>query len=698
MKITCIRYSKASASETISTCEPSKFIERIQTETKDQYVSGLRTMLNLRDNRSLGQYIYIDKLPRVCPAIEYGRTKAGERTIKAYNGIVLLDINGLANDGEVELVKEQARKLPQTFAAFMGSSGRSVKIWVRFVLTENGGVPTDPEKIRLFHAHAYQMAVKCYQPTIPFPITVREPSPEESFRMTFDTTPYYNPAAVPFSIDQPMAMPEEESYQQRKQQEKSPLQRLVPGYETFRTFTYLFEVALARALDELEEWKRGDDVQPVLTHLAEHCYKTGIPEEEVVRQVRNHFYYETDENTVRQTVHNLYRECKGFGKRSAFTPEQETTLLMEEFMNRRYEFRFNQLSSCLEYRKRDSVHFYFTAVDQRARSGIALDALQEGLRVWDRDVNRYLTSNRIPLYNPVDEYLQKAGRWDGKDRIRAFADFVPCDNPHWQELFYRWFLNMVAHWQGRDCTHANSTSPLLVGAQGYRKSTFCRFILPPELRFGYTDSLDFKSKRDAEMSLGRFLLINIDEFDQISVSQQGFLKHLLQKPVANLRKPHGSVIEEVRRYASFIGTSNHTDLLTDTSGSRRFICIEVKAPIVMDAHINYPQLYAQAVYAIAHGERYWFDDTDEAILKETNQDFERISPLEELVLCHICVPKENEDYEELTALEILEYLYTKTKVKKVKDCDIRYFGRILKKYGFEKKKTNTKMLYQVVKL
>ncbi|MDE8698129.1 VapE family protein, partial [Bacteroides cellulosilyticus] len=99
---------------------------------------------------------------------------------------------------------------------------------------------------------------------------------------------------------------------------------------------------------------------------------------------------------------------------------------------------------------------------------------------------------------------------------------------HWRELFYRWFLSMTAHWRGLDRQHGNSTSPLLVGAQGYQKSTFCRILLPPELRFGYTDSIDFKSKQDAERSLGRFFLINIDEFDQISVSQQGFLKHLLQ--------------------------------------------------------------------------------------------------------------------------------------------------------------------------
>lgn len=115
-----------------------------------------------------------------------------------------------------------------------------------------------------------------------------------------------------------------------------------------------------------------------------------------------------------------------------------------------------------------------------------------------------------------------------------------------------------------------------------------------------------------------------------NVSQQGFLKHLLQKPVANLRKPHGNTIREMRRYASFIGTSNQKDLLADPSGSRRFICIEVIAPIKTNATINYKQLYAQAMEAIYKGERYWLDDEDEKILKQTNREFEQASPLEQL--------------------------------------------------------------------
>lgn len=693
MKITLIKESQGR--ETMSTCEAEQFIGRIKSETKGRYVSKLRTMLEYTRGDSGGHYEYIDRLPRVCPALEYGRTCEGERKMKCYNGVVLLEVRDLAGLPEVESVKERVALLPQTYTAFAGSSNRSVKIWTLFALPD-GTLPQREEDIRLFHAHAYRMAVRCYQPMLPFPIALKEPSPADTFRMTLDEHPYLNANAVPFCLEQPLAMPGEQTFRQHRQEEKNPLKRLQPGFETSQTFTLLFETALNRALDEMEDWQRDrDDFHPLLVRIGEQCFKAGIPEEETVRQVMMHYYRQADEQTVRITLHNLYRECKGFGKRELLTPEQATAMKLCEFMDRRYEFRYNQLIGDLEYRQRDSIHFYFNVMDQRARNSVAMDALLEGLRVWDRDVNRYLTSNRVPLYNPVEEYLCDTGRWDGKDRIRALADLVPCNNPHWRELFYRWFLNMVAHWRGLDKMHANSTSPLLVGAQGYRKSTFCRILLPPELRFGYTDSLDFKSKRDAEMCLARFLLINIDEFDQISLSQQGFLKHLLQKPVVNLRKPYGSSIQEMRRYASFIGTSNHKDLLTDTSGSRRFVCIEVTAPINTNVTINYRQLYAQAMNAILQGERYWFDDADEALLKESNREFEQITPMEQLFHCHFRLPEAEEEGEWMSPIQILEVLHAHSKEVKLTNGSVKHFGRILKKNNIACIHTRKGVLYKV---
>ncbi|WP_291598953.1 BT4734/BF3469 family protein [Bacteroides sp.] len=695
MKITLIRHDKESGKEMLTVCDVGVLMEKMKSETKAGYVTGLRTVLpELEGTHAM--YEHIDKLPRIYPALEYARTKDGGRKMKQYNGLVQLEVKKLAGLGEADLVKRQAMLLPQTFAAFCGSSGKSVKIWVRFALPD-GNLPKREQEAMLFHAHAYRLAVSCYQPLLPFPITLREPSLTQSCRMTLDEQPEYNPAAVSFCLEQPFSMPGEETFRQRRLAEKNPLLRMEPGYETSQTFVMLFESALDKAFRELENWRRGDDLQPLLVHLAEHCYKAGIPEEEVVRQVLIHYHRQSDEQTVRTILHNLYQECKGFGKKSALTPEQDTALRLEEFMERRYEFRYNTVLNDLEFRQRDSIHFYFKTMDRRARNSIAINALKEGIRAWDRDVERYLTSDFVPLYNPVEEYLCGVGRWDGKDRIRALADLVPCNNPYWRELFYRWFLSMVAHWRGLDRQHGNSTSPLLVGAQGFRKSTYCRIILPPELRFGYTDSLDFKSKQDAERYLGRFMLVNLDEFDQINLNQQGFLKHLLQKPVANLRKPYASSIQEVRRYASFIGTSNQMDLLTDPSGSRRFICIEVTAPIDTNVAINYRQLYAQAMHDIYKGERYWLDDKDEAILKQTNRDFEQVTPLEQLFSSYFQPAESEEAGEWLTAMEIFNYLQTKTR-DRLSISKIACFGRSLRKLDIPCKKSNRGTVYLLEKV
>ena len=279
-----------------------------------------------------------------------------------------------------------------------------------------------------------------------------------------------------------------------------------------------------------------------------------------------------------------------------------------------------------------------------------------------------------PGYRPlsVEEYLCDLPRWDGTDRIRALARLVPCDNPHWEELFYRWFLGMVAHWRGMDRQHGNSTSPLLVGSQGFRKSTYCRILLPPELRFGYADSLDFSSKQEAERALGRFFLIN-------------------------LRKPYGTSVRELRRYASFIGTSNQKDLLTDPTGSRRFICIEVTDPIDTNVTIDYRQLYAQAMHLLYKNERYWLNDEDEAVLRQSNSEFEQISPLEHLFHCNFSSATNEKEGEWMTAMDIFNYLQENTR-DKLSINKINWFGRILRKLNIPKKTSTRGTLYHVTKL
>ena len=694
MKIGVIRQEKAT--EVYSTCSIETFLERVKKENKGRYISQLRDKLPSLQG-SGARFVHIDRIPRICPVAEFRRTQGGSWKFKRYNGVVLVEVDNLSGLAEAEFVKQKAALLPQTFAALVGASGRSVKIWVRFSLPD-GTLPATEEQTSLFHAQAYRVAVQCYQPLIPFPVTLKEPSLRQGFRMTVDEAPYYHPEAAAFCLEQPVGLSDGTSFREQKLAEKNPLARMEPSYDSYHTLTVMFQAALRRALETLEHWRRGDDLTPLLAPLAEECFKSGIPEEEAVYRTMRHFNYCKDETGLRATFRNVYTEMKGFGTRPSVTREQDTALRLEEFLKRRYEIRFNRMTDDLEYRERNSIRFSFTTLDKRARNSIAIQALKEGIQAWDRDIDRFLHSDYVPAYNPVEEYLFELGEWDGRDRIRELADRVTCNHPHWRNLFYRWFLSMVAHWMGRDKQHGNATTPVLIGPQGYRKSTFCRILLPPELRFGYTDSLDFSSKRDAERYLGRFFLVNLDEFDQISVHQQAFLKHLLQKPSASLRKPYGTSIVEMRRYASFIATSNHKDLLSDLSGNRRFICVEVTAPIDTNVSVNYDQLYAQAFHAVMHGERYWLDDADEALLKESNEDFRQVSPLEHLLMsCFTTASPEAEDGEWLMAMDVFNHLQSKTK-EKLALGKLTHLGRLLKKWNVPNKRWGKGSLYYLKRL
>ena len=123
--------------------------------------------------------------------------------MKAYNGIIELTVGPLSNKSEIALVKQKASEQPQTRCAFMGSSGKTVKIWTTFTRPDNS-LPQTREEAELFHAHAYRLAVKCYQPMLPFDIDLKEPVLTQKCRMTLDEAPYYNPDAVPFCLEQPL--------------------------------------------------------------------------------------------------------------------------------------------------------------------------------------------------------------------------------------------------------------------------------------------------------------------------------------------------------------------------------------------------------------------------------------------------------------------------------------------------------------
>lgn len=305
---------------------------------------------------------------------------------------------------------------------------------------------------------------------------------------------------------------------------------------------------------------------------------------------------------------------------------------MISFLTMRYAFRYNTVLSCTEYRPVALSADSFTPLDPRMLRRIILEVQREGIEVSPNDIRNYIESDYVRQFDPVGDYLASCeGAWDGHDHIGDLARTVPTDAPLWHKWFKTWLLAMVSQWQNQPSRlYGNSVAPLLISPQGYHKSTFCRRLLPDVLKWGYTDSLTLSDRRQVMLAMSQQLLINLDEFNQISPRvQQGFLKNVIQLPSIKAKRPYGTHLEELPRKASFIATSNMTDILSDPSGNRRFIGIELTAPIDTSRVPDHHQLFAQALQLLRNGNRSWFDKAETEQIMLWNRRYEIQEPADQ---------------------------------------------------------------------
>lgn len=634
---------------------------------------------------------FYDQVYKVMVGGKFTKNGQGQPVFRSYTGILPLKVEGLAEKSTIDRIKQEAMLLPQTLAAMTGCDGHSVVILTRAVLP-GGGLPKSETEAELFHVKAYRTAVMCYAPMLSRPIKMERPTLDMQFLMPFDDEMVQSQEAVPFILELPSQQEVNKLVDGRMPanvvRDKKPGWGGVSLYQVFNGCYRRVREAMTK-----EAW---DEAHATIVRLAHECAESGLPEEMVTREILMHFYKE-DVQDVRSTVRAVYEGYEELPPLSHGMPKKQlATLRLQEFLNRRYELRRNEVTNLLEYRVRDGFDFRFHELTKYDKNTIKHEAALEGIEAFDAEINGYIESNYTPRYNPIEEYIDGLGKWDGKDRIEALASMVPNQNPNWQRLFRRWFLSMVAHWMDIDQDHGNNTAPILIGKQGYRKSTFCRIILPPELRSFFTDSVDFRTKQEAERYLTRFLLINIDEFDQLSETQFAFVKHLFQKPNVSMRRMYSEAISQQRRYASFIGTSNRHEVLRDPTGNRRYLCVEVTAPIRTETPIDYGQLYAEAVTLIRQKERYWLDDEDEALLRASNEAFEAQSPLELLLLDMFEVAKEDEEGAQLLSMPDLMTAVAKHKAFNRRTMNsLVQLGRALIKLGFRSKRKATGTYYWV---
>lgn len=583
------------------------------------------------------------KLPRICFAADY-QTQKGKWRMIDYNGLVVLEVNDLQTYEKAVEVRELAKKLPETMLCFLGGSGRSVKIVCRGELY-GGGLPKEEEQIRQFHLNIYNTARSAYQNQFNFDIEFLEPRLDRTVYMSADPETGFNPDARPFYADtrhhtlpQPVSISREED-------------RLMPGRTVTRTYHLNWTFIVEQVMGHYFELPDEDREATLLMQIASMCLDQGIPKAHAKGMTMLHPVLNRDKMLVEMIFQNVYSvaEQEEWRKKHKIRPlksvPEDTIQAMktEIFLNSNYEMRKNLLTGVAEYREKFSDDQRFKPLTEEVRNDMTLRATELGLKSWDRDVNRFIDSTRIEQFDPVNAWLDKLPTWDGKDYIKELAARVPNNQPNWEKYLRYWLIGMVAQWRESDKQlSGNALTPLLIGRQGCGKSRFCKILLPEELRDYYNDKINFKNEFDLNIALTSFALINIDEFDKTTGSQQIVLKYLLSSSDVKFRPPYGKTIKQFRRYTSFIGTTNQMKPLVDPTGSRRFVCVGVNGNINFEDNICHEQLYAQALHLFNKGERFWLNDSEIAMLIKENEPFQRLNDLVEMIGESFRCPKENE--------------------------------------------------------
>lgn len=310
--------------------------------------------------------------------------------------------------------------------------------------------------------------------------------------------------------------------------------------------------------------------------------------------------------------------------------------------------------------------------------------------ITSSDVMTVLKSDLVPKVHPLRDYVESLpaytpDRMDWIDMVARQVKVKPLGEEAkgeelWRECFKRWFVAMVASWMKDEVV--NHTCLILVGRQGSYKSSFLESLIPPHLR-SYSCKMPISSQlsKDERLRIAEFGMINLDELDCLSAREMSMLKSLMTATDVNERAAYAYTKERRMRLASFCGSTNNREFLSDLSGSRRWLPFEVES-IQNPFHttLPYDQMYAQAKYLAESGTfTYWFDSDEIAVLEQHNEEFRSRAGEEELLPILFDVPAEGKG-EFMTTAQISERLVTYGGIKK--PMAMSQLGKVMLKAGF----------------
>ena len=388
------------------------------------------------------------------------------------------------------------------------------------------------------------------------------------------------------------------------------------------------------------------------------------------------------------------KSAKPQAEQPKYMPVEEIEASLTELA----DFRWNEVTRMAEIRWKDQEGAFRPLTD-RDEGTLWSRINKQGQKTMKiNDLRLVLGSEYVPLYHPFKAYFYSLPKWQegDTDYIRQLADTVTLadHSPETRHTFYlclkKWLVAMVA---GFLSDRVNHEILVLIGRQGIYKTTWFHFLLPPELRNYYVAKNNSRRmSKDDRLLMAESGLICLEEIVSMTDEEVDQIKAAVSLPQVVERAAYARNKEVRPHIASFCGTGNHQQFLTDITGNRRWLPFEVENILSPYDHpLPYEGLYSQVMHLWQSGFPYWFDQEEIRSLAKHVSRFEAPNMEEDQIRKHFRIPNPGEAYEVYSVADVLSVINMELKAQ----LSATKVGMLLNKLGFKSVRTNRLRGYKV---
>lgn len=605
---------------------------------------------------------------------------------------------------------------PHTLMTYITMSGNGLRVIFTYeIAPEFSGVPKDEEEVKKFEAY-YQQAFYAgnayYEKLLGAKADMQCKNITRLSGLAHDPDVFLRPEAevVPFTAEEISTAAA--AYAKQSKEDKQ-MQRIQTYFDT------LIAPQLAKAKIEFRSGSHNEYVMRVGYKLAERRFSKKVALSWAMQKFGKD--YPDTEQVINSCFANASPHGRQGG--SGGNRGDSKTASVDEiksFLDGHVSLRFNEITSRVEYElptDNTDAHRFIPVNDRIVNS--LWSQMSTITRVNIQDMYRVIESDYVPVFNPFKEYLKslpqitqtrtdngsdetesckpvalqqqnlcKSVRSVGeknhpsvgeknhssvgeknhssvgeKDYIRELAQTVRVKGGEQEQMLWhlylkKWLVGMVASWISDDVV--NNVILVLIGEQGAYKTTWLNYLLPPPLKqYFYTKTNANRMSKDDILTLAQYALVCCEELDTMRPAELNQLKAAVTMPSIDERAAYAHYHEHRKHIASFCGTGNSTQFLSDPTGNRRWLPFEVESIVSPRDHpFHYEGIYAQALALFKSGFQYWFTKEEIQELNHHNRQFETPHLERELVSLYFRVPLESENGMFMTSARAIQIIGT----------------------------------------